>query len=237
MLIKIRSWIYFLFMISFAAFGFILTSVMQDKVILFAHLSIPSLTKYIIPLLTSSIIIVWGLWMLLRFGFAAEAEEMGDIAKAYSKLLKMLLESPTICMCIVLLNTIILDVLQKDLLSWEQAEAVYSYGVLWFATAPCVFSMLEFIQGITGFAHVSSEDNTFLKKHQTIDGFVSFAASIVHLYLLLTIANMTICKWSYLIFASLVMYRIFKLHHISATLWTNIDSLPPEQTHKEEGIL
>lgn len=237
MLIKIRSWTYFLFMLTFAFLGVAEATVVTDTVTLFQQIPIPSLTKLVLPFITIGIFVVWAAWMLLRIAAASDAENEEKLDEAQEQLLKILLESPTVCTIISVVSMALLSNMQESLISWKHALAVYSYGVLWIALSPCFMFILEFIQGIKGFNNIPQDDNEYLKKYQTIDGLISAAVGMLHAYFLLTIGNMSITPYTYILFAAIIIFRIIRFNHMKSVLWTEETTVEISEIDKKEGIL
>lgn len=237
MLIKLRSWSYFFFMLTFAFLGIAEATVVTDSIMLFQRIPIPSLTKYVLPLITIAIFIFWGAWVLWRIGLASDAENEEQLDVAQEILLKILLESPTVCTIISIMAMYLLANMQTSLISWKHALDVYSYGVLWIALGPCFLFLLEFIQGIKGFKNISDNNNNYLKKSQTIDGLVSIILGLIHFYLLITTGNMSITPYTYILFTCIVVFRIIRFNHAKAVLWTENVDIEINEIDQKEGIL
>lgn len=234
---KIRNWAYFIFMLIFAALGFIEATVMQQTVTLFEYIKIPAMTKYILPVITCSAFIVWCLWILMRLGTSAEAEEDDDFEKAKEITTKILLESPTVCTACTLGAILLLDAMQEHLIGWEAARAIYSYSILWVTLVPCISFMLEFLQGINGFAGMDKEKNEYLKKAQTIDGLISTFLSLIAFVLLIVIGNMSVCYYMYIIYIIIIAYRLIRYYHVTTVIWTIASGRETNEIDEKEGIL
>ena len=151
MITKIRSWAYFFSVLSFAILGIAETTVVKSNIKLFDYIPIPSLTKFILPIITCSVFIAWCMWMLIRLGIVAEYEDADDMESAKAASTRIIMESPTACIALTLSSIMLLNSMQQNIVSWDVARAVYSYGILWATLIPCFVSILEFLQGITGF--------------------------------------------------------------------------------------
>jgi hypothetical protein len=224
-------------MISFAVLGVVESTVVQSTVLLFHHLPIPAVTKYALPVITITLFLGWLFSILARLGMAMEAEEEENWPKVREITTKIILESPTVCTMFSLGGIAMLDSMQDALVAWDYARNVYSYGILWLIFFPCLSFVLEFFQGINGFPGFDAESNKLLKKHQSIDALISCVIGLVNLYLLITIANMSVCKYSYILFAIIIIYRLIRHYHLTATLWTVKESRTIDEIDKKEGIL
>ena len=236
-MIKFRSWAYFLFMLSFAILGIVESTVVQNTVTLFDYIPVPALTKYILPVLTCSIFIIWAMWILIRFGRIAESEENDAWDKAKEIRTRILLESPTICTMATLGAIILLDSMQEHLVSWEMARAVYSYGILWVTLIPCIVYALEFWQGINGFKDLDEEKNDYLKKVQTIDGLISSIGALIAFALLIIVGNMSVCFYMYIIYTIIIVYRWARYYHVITATWTMTTPRERNEIDEKEGIL
>ena len=236
-MIKFRNWVYFLFMLSFAILGIVESTVVQKTVTLFDYVPIPALTKYILPVITSAVFIVWSLWILVRLGKIAEAEENSLWDKAKEIRVRIILESPTICTLAALGAIIMLDSMQEHLISWEVAQAIYSYGILWVALVPCIAYALEFLQGINGFPDLGEEKNSYLKSAQTIDGLISAICTLIAFALLIIVGNMSVCSYMYIIYVILIIYRFIRYYHVVTATWTIEPAREKNEIDEKEGIL
>lgn len=240
MVTRIRNWVYCIFIVSFAFLGVAEAAVAENTVVLFHNLPIPEMTKYTLPILTIAVSLGWLIWMLFRLGSAMEAEEHAEFNKTNEITTRIRIESPTVCLVISLIGIVMMDMLQDSLINWDYAINVYSYGILWLMFFPCVTFFLEFLQGLTGFPEFDDNMAIPLKKYSTWEGLVSCCIGIINLYLLITIANMSVCKYTYVLFVALLIYRLFRYYHLVTTLWTDQaarDTREIDEIDKKEGIL
>ena len=237
MIHKIRNWLYFFAAAWFTAVGWLIVTVTNNKIYLFSHLPIPAVSKFALPIITTSVFIIWGLIILIRMGNVAEAEERDDwdIAKQIST--KIVLESPTVCVLFSLISIIILDGMQEYLISWETAKSIYGYMILCTTLIPCLVSFMEFVQGFRGFPELPDSENKYLKKSQTIDGTISSIVSLAAFALLIFIGDMSVCSYMYFAYIALLLYRIVRYYHITAYLWTEETARATNDVDKKEGIL
>lgn len=237
MLVRIRNWFYFLYVLGFAILGVAESTVVKSSVMLFENLPIPAFNKYILPAITIAVFLLWGTWILFRLGHAAEAEDEDNFDKAREISTRIVLESPTVCVLFSLVGITMLEDIQASLISWDFARSVYSYGILWLVITPCLLTILEFIQGIDGFPEFNKENNDYLKNSQAIDGFISSVFTCAAAFLLIIIGNMTVCKYIYYIYIALLIYRLLRYYHISSTLWVEAPAREIDDIDKKEGIL
>lgn len=237
MIKRIRIWLYIIFMASFAALGVIESTVVKSSVLLFDHVPIPAITKYVLPILTITFFLGWLFLTLARLGLVLDAEEKEDEPKAREIITKIILEIPTVCTVYSLIALYLLEAMQDSLIAWQHARNIYSYGLLWIVFAPCLHFVLEFFQSIKGFSEFDMETNTILKKYQMIDGLVCSLIGIANLYLLMSIANMSVCSYIYILFGVIVIYRLFRYYHLTTMLWTIKENREISETDKKEGIL
>ena len=237
MLAKIRNRLYFIFMLSFAILGVVEATIVKKTVVLFKNLSIPAFTRWTLPMLTIGVFVMWGFWMLARLGGAMEAEDADNFHKSTEITTRILTESPTVCAIVGLGGVALLDSMKTDLIAWEFSQTIYSYGMLWLLFFPTVSFILEFLQSITGIPNTTENQAKYLKQYQCIDGVVCSLLGFINLYLLISIADMSVCKYFYIVFTIIIIYRIFRYYHLSALIW-----MEPENTHhntvdEKEGIL
>lgn len=237
MLNKIRTWLYILFMVSFAVLGIAESLVVEDTVFLFDYIPIPAVPKIILPLITCAFFIIWVLAMLLKLGNAADKEERGNEVGTLESTTRLYITAPTVCTFFSFVGIFMLDAMQDNLVSWQYARDVYSYGILWLCFYPCLSFILEFVQGIIGFPEWDEKTNKQLKKAQTMDGLVSSILSFINLGCLIVIANMTVCRYSYIFLAAIFIYRCIRFSYLTTALWTEQPAAPLNEIDQKEGIL
>ena len=236
MLTKIRNRLYFIFMLSFAILGVVEATIVKKTVVLFKNLSIPALTRWTLPMLTIGVFILWGFWILARLGGAMEAEDADNFTKSTEITTRIVVESPTVCALAGVAGIALLDSMKSDLIAWEYSQTIYSYGILWLLIFPTISFVFEFFQGISGFANVTEKQSEYLKKYQSIDGVVCSLLGFLNLYLLITIPDMSVCKYFYIIFALIIVYRIFRYYHLSALIWMEFEQPRTNEIDEKEGI-
>lgn len=237
MIQKIRIWVYVLFMLSFAILGIVESTALQSTVLLFQHLPVPALSKYVFPVLTISFVFGWVIIMLGWLGFAMEAEEAED-EPAYRQITtKLILQMPTVCTIFCFFGLAALHLLKDSLANWPYATSIYGYGILWLIFCPCIFYFLEFLQGITGFAGYSEESNNTLKRCLSMDGLISSLLGLLNLYLWIAQDNMSVYIFSYIIMVIIVIYRYLRHYHLTVALWTTKEQHVVDDIDQKERIL
>lgn len=230
-----RKVINVLFALSLSVIGILECIILQDKISLipfFGDKFLVSKWWYLINPI--GIIICYITLWFYQLCWQVMASENGGEQALEDLTIENVLKITSSDIIVSLIGILMLSTYVKYIRAWNYSNVVYSYAILWLYVIPFISATLEFFSSFSSMENIKPNKRDAFKEGLLKNGLITMILMLINLILLIWVADMTVCKYTYILYLFALIARKRNNSITFRNIWPYDGTLSEEA--RNEGI-
>lgn len=209
---------------------------LQPSIKLFEFLPLPLMSRWFFLLIPFALSVATAIMWLTKLGLYGEIIEDNNQEALRDLSIQETYKITTSDIIVSMIGIVMLDIPINFLTSWGAAHNYYHYAVLVLYAVPFISALLEFISPITIYNCANGELQSKIIKNTNICGLVTMIAMLCNFFMLIWVAEMYVCRWTFILYTIVLIFRFIMQKKIFNEIWPTTTERVVSEIDEKEGI-